>query len=144
MNISSLMETQYAVLKIDKCQVCTKSINEILFDIIIGMTYKELLEAAVRVREKYNQLNARDHGGAWDGNKLMAGFVGDVGDLSKIVMAKNGFRAMDDVDNKLQHELSDCLWSILALANYYDIDLETQFVKSMNELEKRVDTKLAE
>lgn len=107
------------------------------------MTYQELLEAAVRVREKYNQLNARDNSGAWDGDKLMSGFVGDVGDLSKIVMAKSGYRAMDDIDEKLKHELSDCLWSILVLANYYDIDLESQFIKSMGELETRVDAELA-
>lgn len=107
------------------------------------MTYQELLDAAVRVREKYNKLNARDNGAAWDGDKLMAGFVGDVGDLSKIVMAKNGYRAMDDVDAKLRHELADCLWSVLVLANYYDIDLETQFITSMKELEARVDGQLA-
>jgi len=107
------------------------------------MTYQELLESAVRVREKYNQLNARDHGGAWDGDKLMAGFVGDVGDLSKIIMAKSGHRSMDDVDEKLEHELADCLWSVLVLANYYKVDLENTFVKSMNDLEARVDTELS-
>lgn len=107
------------------------------------MTYQELLDAAVRVREKYNQLNARNNGGAWDGDKLMAGFVGDVGDLSKIVMAKSGYRAMENIDEKLQHELVDCLWSILVLANYYNVDLENQFVKSMDELEARVDSELA-
>ena len=107
------------------------------------MTYENLLEAAVRVREKYNTLNARDYGAAWDGSKLMAGFVGDVGDLSKIVMAKNGFRGMDDVDDKLKHELSDCLWSVLVLANYYDVDLQTEFIKSMDALEVRVDAMLA-
>lgn len=107
------------------------------------MTYQELLEAAVRVREKYNQLNARDHGEAWNGDKLMAGFVGDVGDLSKIIMAKSGYRGMDDIDEKLRHELSDCLWSVLVLANHYDIDLEAQFIKSMDELEARVNTELA-
>lgn len=107
------------------------------------MTYQELLQAAVRVREKYNQLNDRDNGGAWNGDKLMAGFVGDVGDLSKIIMAKNGYRAMDDVDSKLKHELSDCLWSILVLANHYGIDLEKEFIISMNDLEMRVDSELA-
>lgn len=73
----------------------------------------------------------------------MAGFVGDVGDLSKIIMAKNGHRAMNNVDEKLKHELSDCLWSILVIADYYDIDLENQFSKSMDELETRVDAQLA-
>lgn len=107
------------------------------------MTYDELLSAAVRVRGKYNQLNARDHGGAWDGDKLMAGFVGDVGDLSKIVMAKSGHRAMDDVDEKLRHKLSDCLWSVLVLADYYNVDLAGQFMTSMDQLEARVDGALA-
>lgn len=107
------------------------------------MTYQELLDIAVRVRRKYNQLNARDHGGAWDGDRLMAGFVGDVGDLSKIIMAKSGYRAMDDIDEKLKHELSDCLWSVLVLASYYGIDLESKFVKSMDSLEARVETELA-
>ena len=107
------------------------------------MTYQELLEEAVRVREKYNKLNERDNGAAWDGDKLMAGFVGDVGDLSKIIMAKNGHRAMDDIDEKLKHELSDCLWSVLVLADHYGIDLENQFVRSMSELEVRVDAQLA-
>lgn len=107
------------------------------------MTYKELLDVAMRVRTKYDQLNARNYGSAWDGNKVMAGLVGDIGDLNKIIMAKSGYRAMDDIDGKLQHELSDCLWSILVLANYYDVDLENQFVRSMGELEARVDSELA-
>ncbi|RZJ38683.1 MAG: nucleotide pyrophosphohydrolase [Chryseobacterium sp.] len=107
------------------------------------MTYQELLHEAVRVREKYNKLNERDNGAAWDGDKLMAGFMGDVGDLSKIIMAKSGYRAMDNIDEKLRHELSDCLWSVLVLADYYNIDLEKQFVKSMDELEIRVDAQLA-
>lgn len=108
------------------------------------MTYQELLEAAKRVRTKYNQLNARDNGGVWDGDKLMAGFVGDVGDLSKIIMAKNGHRSMENIDKKLRHELSDCLWSIIVLADHYGIDLESQFIQSMDELEARVDKELAE
>lgn len=102
-----------------------------------------MLELAIRVLRKYNEINARDNGGDWNGDKLMAGFVGDVGDLSKIVMAKSGYRAMDDIDDKLRHELSDCLWSVLVLADYYKIDLEDQFVKSMLELEARVDDELA-
>jgi hypothetical protein len=39
--------------------------------------------------------------------------VGDVGDLMKLVMAKEGAREIQDVDEKLQHELAACLWSVL-------------------------------
>lgn len=74
----------------------------------------------------------------------MAGFVGDVGDLSKIIMAKHGLRAMDDVDTKLAHELSDCLWSILVIASRHEIDLATEFMKTMDQLDTRIDTELNE
>ena len=68
----------------------------------------------------------------------MAGFVGDVGDLSKIIMAKHGLRNMENIDRKLAHELSDCLWSVLVLANKYKIDIGAEFNKTMDELEGRI------
>jgi NTP pyrophosphatase (non-canonical NTP hydrolase) len=37
------------------------------------------------------------------------------------------------------HELSDCLWSIIVLAEKYDIDLEAAFIKTMNELDNRLE-----
>ncbi|WP_276309383.1 hypothetical protein [Cryobacterium aureum] len=38
---------------------------------------------------------------------LMLGFVGDVGDLSKLVQARTGIRGTDDLEAKLTHELAD-------------------------------------
>lgn len=106
------------------------------------MTFDELLKRAVEVRNKYDELNAQ-RGVTWNEQNLMSGFVGDVGDLSKIIMAKHGLRGMDDVDAKLAHELSDCLWSVLVLADKYKIDLATEFEKTMNGLDKRIDTEKA-
>lgn len=68
----------------------------------------------------------------------MQGFVGDVGDLMKLVMAKSGVRTIPDTDRKLAHELSDCLWSVLVLARLYDVDLEKEFLRTMDEIEARV------
>jgi NTP pyrophosphatase (non-canonical NTP hydrolase) len=102
------------------------------------MKFEELLKLAVEVRSKYDKLNAK-RGITWNEQNLMSGFVGDVGDLSKIIMAKHGLRGMDDIDAKLAHELSDCLWSVLVLADKYKIDLAVEFKKTMNELDKRID-----
>lgn len=102
------------------------------------MTFEDLLQRAVAVRAKYDELNAK-RGVEWNEQNLMSGFVGDVGDLSKIIMAKHGLRDMDDVDAKLAHELSDCLWSVLVLADKYKIDLASEFLKTMNGLDKRID-----
>jgi NTP pyrophosphatase (non-canonical NTP hydrolase) len=103
------------------------------------MTLEELSRRAVEIREKYDQLNKTKRGVVWNEEQLMAGFVGDVGDLSKIIMAKNGLRAMDNIDAKLAHELSDCLWSVLVLAERYKIDLAGEFMKTMSELDSRIE-----
>ncbi|MGF7229230.1 MAG: nucleotide pyrophosphohydrolase [Candidatus Saccharibacteria bacterium] len=101
------------------------------------MQYDDLLKRAVEVRAQYDTLNT-SRGVTWNEQNLMSGFVGDVGDLSKIIMAKHGLRAMDDVDAKLAHELADCLWSVLVLADKYKIDLATEFMTAMDGLEKRI------
>ena len=107
------------------------------------MQFDDLLKRAVEIRNKYDKLNQYKRGVTWNEQQLMAGFVGDVGDLSKIIMAKHGLRAMEDVDTKLAHELSDCLWSVLVLANKYNIDLASEFLMTMDSLDKRIDAGLA-
>jgi NTP pyrophosphatase (non-canonical NTP hydrolase) len=103
------------------------------------MTYEELQNRAIEIRKKYDGLNAAKGRPEWNGQQLMSGFVGDVGDLSKIIMAKHGLRDMDNIDDKIAHELADCLWSVLVLASTYNIDLATEFMKTMDQLDARID-----
>lgn len=104
------------------------------------MTFKDMSDRAVEIRTKYDKLNA-SRGVKWNEQNLMSGFVGDVGDLSKIIMAKHGLRGMDNIDEKLAHELSDCLWSVLVIADKYKIDLASEFMKTMDQLDARIDSK---
>lgn len=104
------------------------------------MNLDDLQQRAVQIRKKYDTLNQRTGNATWSGRDFMAGFVADVGELSEILMAKDGLRKMEDVDTKLAHELSDCLYSILILADTYDIDLASAFMKTMDELTARIDT----
>lgn len=106
------------------------------------MTFEEIYTRAIEVRQKYDELNAK-RGVIWTEQNLMSGFVGDVGDLSKIIMAKHGLRGMDDIDAKLAHELSDCLWSVLVIADKYKIDLASEFLKTMDGLDKRIEKESA-
>jgi NTP pyrophosphatase (non-canonical NTP hydrolase) len=100
------------------------------------MTLDQLTARAMEIRERFAARELARGGRAWTREELMEGFVVDVGDLMKLVMAKNGARPVDDVDRKLAHELSDCLWSVLVLARTYGIDLETEFLKTMTDLER--------
>lgn len=98
------------------------------------MEYKEILEKALLVRQKFSQYEIKNNGKEWNRDQILEGFVVDVGDLVRLCMAKEGHRQIKDVDNKLAHELSDCLWCILILSHKYNIDLEKAFIKTMDEL----------
>jgi NTP pyrophosphatase (non-canonical NTP hydrolase) len=104
------------------------------------MDFKQLSERAMEIRDKYSALEKNKYGREWTPAEIAQGFVGDVGDLMKLVMTKEGIRDLENVDEKLEHELSDCLWSILVIAKKYDIDLEKSFLNTMDELDKRFET----
>ena len=103
-----------------------------------GMTLHQLSTRARRVRTLYAQLETRRRGRAWTRAELAQGFVGDVGDLMKLVMAKEGLRPVKNVDAALAHELADCLWSVLVLAEAYDVDLASAFDRTMTGLERKL------
>jgi len=103
------------------------------------MDIKELIDRAKEVREKYAALEKEKNDREWTRQELVQGFVADVGDLVKLTMAKDGLREIMDADRKLAHELSDCLWSIFVIADKYGIDLEKEYLKTMDELEKRIE-----
>ena len=99
-----------------------------------SMNFSELEKAALQLNKLYEQLETKKYGRIWTTEELMLGFVGDVGDLAKLIQANAGVRAIDDCKAKLGHELSDCLWSIIVLSNKCGIDLETEFVRNTSEI----------
>jgi NTP pyrophosphatase (non-canonical NTP hydrolase) len=98
------------------------------------MNFGELEKAALRLNELYEELETKRWGRVWTTEELALGFVGDVGDLAKLIQAHAGVRDIDDCKAKLGHELSDCLWSVLVLASKCGIDLEAEFVRNTEEL----------
>lgn len=108
------------------------------------MEFSEIQKRALEIREKYAHLEKQRGIEEWSREDLVRGFIGDVGDLVKLTMAEDGKRTIVDAKEKIAHELADCLWSIIVLADKYDVDLEDSFVKTMDDLERRIDTKLGE
>jgi len=100
--------------------------------------FSELIKRAKDIRQLYAEYEISLYGRSWTREEIMLGFIGDVGDLSKFVLANEGVRRIDDAKVKLSHELSDCLWSVIVLADLYDIDLEVAFFKTMDELDTHI------
>lgn len=107
--------------------------------------FTSLTALALQVSNHYDELNIQDGQQKWGASERMAGFVGDVGTLSKLIMAKQGLRrGSDDLDAELKHELADCLWSVMVIADELNIDLEQEFVKVMEELHERIERQKAD
>jgi NTP pyrophosphatase (non-canonical NTP hydrolase) len=98
------------------------------------MNFSDLEKSALQLNDLYEQLETKRYGRIWSTEELALGFMGDVGDLAKLIQAHAGVRDIDDCKAKLGHELSDCLWSIIVLANKCGVDLEAEFVRNTKEL----------
>ncbi len=107
--------------------------------------FSELVALATQVSDHYDELSRADGRKVWGAQERMAGFVKDVGDLSKLIMVKNNLRrGPEDIDAELAHELADNLWSIIVIADKLGIDLERAFVDAMDALHKRIEAEKAD
>ena len=95
-------------------------------------------DMARAVRAGYAALEESRYGRRWTSEEIMLGFVGDVGDLAKLVQGKAGVRAIAGLEGKVAHELVDCLWCVLVLADEYGVDLEKEFPPMMETLARRI------
>jgi NTP pyrophosphatase (non-canonical NTP hydrolase) len=106
------------------------------------MHFSDLEKSALQLNDLYEQLETRRYGRIWTTGELALGFVGDVGDLAKLIQADAGVRTIDGYKEKLGHELSDCLWSILVLAKKCGVDLEAEFIRNTREISAYVSSEL--
>lgn len=102
------------------------------------MEFQKLFERAIDIRKLFEEKEQQSYGSSWTSEEIALGFVGDVGDLAKLIMAESGKRNIPDSKKKLEHELSDCLWSVMVLAHAHGIDLENSFISTMDELENHL------
>jgi NTP pyrophosphatase (non-canonical NTP hydrolase) len=101
------------------------------------MEFKKIIERAKEIRKINFGLTKSEKCKPWGLAEHTQGFVGDVGTLAKLIMAKNGYRKYEDLDKKLAHELADCLWAIIIIADEAGVDLEEAFIETMKEIELR-------
>ncbi len=99
-------------------------------------TFDAARRRALQVRRQYAAWEERRYGRAWTAEEVALGLVGDVGDLAKLILAESGVRAIPEARDKLAHELADCLWSLLVLADLHGVDLEQSFFGTMDVLER--------
>lgn len=69
----------------------------------------EMQDRALQIASLYDELNVKLRGNSWTRADTMMGFVGDVGDLARLVMAADGVRDMPNHREALGHEFARCM-----------------------------------
>ncbi|HEV2798735.1 MAG TPA: nucleotide pyrophosphohydrolase, partial [Nocardioides sp.] len=62
------------------------------------MDFQQMQDRARTVRAQYADVEASSYGRSWTTEEIMLGFLGDVGDLAKLVQGKAGVRPREDLD----------------------------------------------
>jgi NTP pyrophosphatase (non-canonical NTP hydrolase) len=108
------------------------------------MEFAQVIKRAKEIRKLYAEFERKKFGKEWTREQIFQGFVGDVGDLAKLLIAADGVSekhadlSRNEIKQKVAHELTDCLWSIVILADKYDIDLENVFADTMDNIESKI------
>jgi len=102
------------------------------------MEFQTIIDRTMEIRRLYTEKETQLYGSPWTSEELALGFVGDVGDLAKLISAENGKRKISNSRAMLEHELADCLWSVIVLAHIHGVDLEKSFFHTMDRLEKHL------
>ena len=104
------------------------------------MDFKKFITKAKEVQKLYRELNKKRNEKKWTVSEYAQGLVGDVGNLTRLVMAKNNFRTIQNINEELKHELVDCLWALIIISEELHIDLEKEYFEKMKKFKKIIKT----
>jgi uncharacterized protein YabN with tetrapyrrole methylase and pyrophosphatase domain len=102
------------------------------------MELQKLINRAMDLRTQYEKKEKQLYGAPVTDEEIAQGFLSDVNNLVKLVMAEHGKRAIANSSEKLSSNLSHCLWSVIVLARMHNIDLEQSFMETMDKLENHL------
>ena len=102
------------------------------------MDFDKIIHRAINLRRQYEIRETHLYGSPSTNADLARGFAGDVNNLIKLIEAQQGMRSIANSKEKLEAHLAHCLWSVIVLAQQYDVSLETAFMEAMDRLENHL------
>lgn len=103
------------------------------------MKYSDLVKTVMKTRKLLEKFEQKSTGKQWGNEELLIGLVTDVGDLARLVLAKEGYRSVGkNLDKALRHELADCFWAIIVLAEKYKVNLPEALQEMSSDLQEKL------
>ena len=81
----------------------------------------------------------KNHGGYWSPLSMLSAVVEELGELAREINHLEGFKPKKSINEggRLGEEIADLLFSIICIANYYNIDLNEETNKIFEKYKKR-------
>ncbi len=102
------------------------------------MEFQKLVNRAIDLRTQYEKKETQLYGAPSTDVDIAQGFLGDVNNLEKLVMAQHGKGKIANSTEKLSSQLAHCLWSVIVLSKMHNVDLERSFMEAMDRLENHL------
>ena len=77
--------------------------------------------------------------GYWPPLSMLAAMVEEIGELSRIINALEGYKKPKEGESlvNLEEELGDILFSLICIANYYKVDLNASLIEVIRKYNSR-------
>lgn len=98
---------------------------------------RTLVERASKLRDRYHELERRQHGSEWTTEEDALAFLTDAGLVGRWTMSRSDRWPMKGTD-QLEHKLAECLWWLVVLARRQNIDLFAAFERFLDRTEARL------
>jgi NTP pyrophosphatase (non-canonical NTP hydrolase) len=99
------------------------------------MQISDMVERTRKVTTLFDEVVPR----TWGIEAMMVELVGEVGTLADEIMLQEGYRATRKADPlRLEDELTDVLFMLVRVADYYHIDLERAYVTMLEMTEAKL------
>jgi len=102
------------------------------------MEFQKMIHRAMDLRRQYEVKEKHLYGSPSTSIEIARGFAGDVNNLVKLIEAEQGQRKIANSKEKLEAQLAHCLWSVVALAEMHNVNLEMSFMEAMDRLENHL------
>lgn len=81
----------------------------------------------------------REHGGYWSPLSMTCAIIEELGEVAREINSREGFKPKKDegTDSYLGEELADLIFSIICLANHYDINLSKELESTLLKYSER-------
>jgi NTP pyrophosphatase (non-canonical NTP hydrolase) len=106
-----------------------------------NIKFEQIQKLSLDIKQTYDNINQKDGHQKWKVEDYTMGMVGDCGDLCKLITAKNKLRRnkSENLNQDIEHELVDILWSLIVIADQLDINLEEAAINQLNKLKQAVE-----